>query len=116
VDCPRERCSPSQSASTYPEIAATALADYLTHQEHGIEKICEMIVDDILASQAGNDREHVLTLLTCSIMFSGRTRRRDHNSILERLLVVLRNRDTLNPCSAAASSLSSETIVPSQRC
>jgi hypothetical protein len=30
-----------------PEIAATALAQYLSKQEHGIEKIRDMIVDDI---------------------------------------------------------------------
>ena len=30
-----------------PEIAATALADYLLHQPHGSEKIRGMIVDDI---------------------------------------------------------------------
>jgi hypothetical protein len=46
-----------------PEIAATALAEYLTHQEHGTEKIRDMIVDDIRASQTLNDRQHVLTLL-----------------------------------------------------
>jgi len=48
-----------------PEIAATALADYLIHHEHGIEKI----------------QEHVLTLLHVLHHFSGRTRRRDQNSI-----------------------------------
>ena len=46
-----------------PEIAAAALAEYLTYQEHGTEKIRDMIVDDIRASQARNDRQHVLTLL-----------------------------------------------------
>ena len=46
-----------------PEIAATALAEYLMYQEHGTEKIRDMIVDDIRASQARNDRHHVLTLL-----------------------------------------------------
>jgi hypothetical protein len=46
-----------------PEIAATALAEYLMYQEHGTEKIRDMIVDDIRASQARNDRQHVLTLL-----------------------------------------------------
>ena len=46
-----------------PEIAATALAEYLTCQEHGTEKIRDMILDDIRASQTRNDRQHVLTLL-----------------------------------------------------
>lgn len=46
-----------------PEIAATALAEYLMCQEHGTEAIREMIVDDIRASQARNDKEHVLILL-----------------------------------------------------
>jgi len=35
-----------------PEIAAAALAEYLTYQEHGWEKIRDMIVDDIRASSA----------------------------------------------------------------
>jgi hypothetical protein len=39
-----------------PEIAATALADYLAHQEHGTEKIRDMIVDDIRASQVRKAR------------------------------------------------------------
>ena len=46
-----------------PEIAATALAEYLTCQEHGTGKIRDMILDDIRASQTRNDRQHVLTLL-----------------------------------------------------
>ena len=46
-----------------PEIAAAALAEYLTSQEHGAEKIRDMIVDDIRASQARNDRLHVQNLL-----------------------------------------------------
>jgi len=46
-----------------PEIAATALAQYLACQEHGTEKIRDMIVDDIRAGQARNDKEHVVILL-----------------------------------------------------
>jgi hypothetical protein len=46
-----------------PEIAAAAFAEYLTNQEHGTEKIRDMIVDDIRAAQAHDDKEHVLTLL-----------------------------------------------------
>src|SRR5205085_6799535 len=46
-----------------PEIAATALAQYLVHQQHGPEKIRDMIVDDIRAAQQRGDQQHVLTLL-----------------------------------------------------
>jgi hypothetical protein len=46
-----------------PEIAAAAFAEYLTNQEHGTEKIRDMMVDDIRAAQAHDDKEHVLTLL-----------------------------------------------------
>jgi hypothetical protein len=46
-----------------PEIAAAALAAYLAYQEHGTEKIRDVIVDDIRVAQARNDKEHVLTLL-----------------------------------------------------
>ena len=46
-----------------PEIAATALAQYLMNQAHGTEKIRDMIVDDIHAAQRRGDRPHILTLL-----------------------------------------------------
>jgi hypothetical protein len=46
-----------------PEIAATALAGYLLSQDHGSEKVRDMIVDDIRQTQLRGDREHVLTLL-----------------------------------------------------
>jgi hypothetical protein len=46
-----------------PKIAATELAQYLLSQEHGSEKVREMIVDDIRQGQRRGDREHVLTLL-----------------------------------------------------
>ena len=46
-----------------PEIGATALAQYLSKKEHGMEKIREMIVDDIRQSQQREDKAHVLTLL-----------------------------------------------------
>ena len=47
-----------------PEIAATALAQYLLSLEHGSEKVRDMIVDDIRQAQLnGGDKEHVLTLL-----------------------------------------------------
>ena len=46
-----------------PEIAATALAQYLLSQEHGSEKVRDMIVDDIRQAQRSGDKQHVLTLL-----------------------------------------------------
>lgn len=46
-----------------PEIAATALAQYLLSHRHGSEKVRDMIVDDIRKAQSSGDREHVLTLL-----------------------------------------------------
>jgi hypothetical protein len=47
-----------------PEIAATALAQYLLSQEHGSEKVLDMIVDDIRQAQLiTGDKEHVVTLL-----------------------------------------------------
>jgi hypothetical protein len=47
-----------------PEIAATALAEYLLSLEHGCEKVRDMIVDDIRHAQLnGGDKDHLLTLL-----------------------------------------------------
>ena len=47
-----------------PEIAATALAEYLLAQEHGSEKVRDMIVDDIRQAQlTSGSKEKVLTLL-----------------------------------------------------
>jgi hypothetical protein len=47
-----------------PEIAATALAEYLLSQEHGSEKVRDMIVDDIRQAQlTSGSKEKVLTLL-----------------------------------------------------
>lgn len=47
-----------------PEIAATALAEYLLSQEQGSKKILEMIVDDIRQAQfIRGDKEHVVILL-----------------------------------------------------
>jgi len=47
-----------------PEIAATALAQYLLSLEHGSEKVRDMIVDDIRQAQrVGHDKDHVETLL-----------------------------------------------------
>lgn len=46
-----------------PEVAATALAEYLLSQEHGSEKIRDMIVDDIRRSAARCKKREVVTLL-----------------------------------------------------
>jgi hypothetical protein len=45
-----------------PEIAAVALADYLLHQEHGAEKIRDMLRDDIRAALMRNDKPHAREL------------------------------------------------------
>jgi hypothetical protein len=47
-----------------PEIAATALAQYLLSMEHGSERVRDMIIDDIRQSQTTQGKkEHVLVLL-----------------------------------------------------
>jgi DNA repair protein RadC len=47
-----------------PEIAATALAQYLLSQEHGTEKVRDIIVNDIRRAQVnGGNKAKVLTLL-----------------------------------------------------
>ena len=46
-----------------PEIAAAALAQYLLSQEHGTEKICDILRDDIRAALARSDRKHAQELL-----------------------------------------------------
>jgi hypothetical protein len=46
-----------------PEIAATALAQYLLSQQHGSDRVRDMIVDDIRSAQVARDKERVLTLL-----------------------------------------------------
>jgi hypothetical protein len=45
-----------------PEIAAAALAEYLLGQEHGAERIRDMIVDDIRAALARGDKQHAKQL------------------------------------------------------
>ena len=45
-----------------PEIAATALAEYLLKQRRGAAKIHEMIVEDIRAALHRGDREHAREL------------------------------------------------------
>jgi hypothetical protein len=46
-----------------PEIVAAAFAQYLLKQDHGMEKIRDMIVDDIRQAQQRRDKAHILTLL-----------------------------------------------------
>jgi hypothetical protein len=46
-----------------PEIAATALAQYLLCHEHGSERVRDMIVDDIRQAESAGDKAHTLTLL-----------------------------------------------------
>jgi hypothetical protein len=46
-----------------PEIVATALAQYLLSQDHGSDKVRDMIIDDIRQAQQSGDKRHVLNLL-----------------------------------------------------
>ena len=50
-----------------PEMAATALAQYLLKQEHGIDQIRDMIVHDIRQAQQRQDTQRILVLLPCYI-------------------------------------------------
>jgi len=45
-----------------PEIAAAALAQYLLYQDHGAERIRDMLRDDIRAALARHDRGHAREL------------------------------------------------------
>jgi hypothetical protein len=45
-----------------PEIAAAALGHYLLHQEHGAERIRDMLRDDIRAAVERGDRDHARDL------------------------------------------------------
>ena len=46
-----------------PEIAASALGQYLSRQERGIEQLRDMIVHDIRQAQQGQDKQHIVMLL-----------------------------------------------------
>ena len=46
-----------------PEIISAGLANYLAHQEHGLEMVRDMIIDDIRAAESRGDRDHVRELL-----------------------------------------------------
>ena len=45
-----------------PEVAAAALGDYLLHQDHGPERVRDMIVDDIRAAMGRHDQPHAASL------------------------------------------------------
>jgi hypothetical protein len=45
-----------------PEIAATILGQYLLHQQHGPERIRQMLVDDIRAAIGTGNVEHAANL------------------------------------------------------
>jgi DNA repair protein RadC len=46
-----------------PEAAACSLAEYLSQNSEGLQKVRDMIVDDIRHAQARSDRAHVRELL-----------------------------------------------------
>jgi DNA repair protein RadC len=46
-----------------PEMAATALGQYLLEQGQGITQIRDMIVHDIRQAQQRQDRQHIVVLL-----------------------------------------------------
>lgn len=46
-----------------PEVAAATLGQYLLKQEHGTEKICQMIVDDIRAALRAENTRHAAQLV-----------------------------------------------------
>ena len=54
-----------------PEIAATALGNYLLHENHGSRKIRDMMRDDIRAAIARNDQAHAAELLMALRHFIG---------------------------------------------
>ena len=45
-----------------PEVAAAALANYLTHKKGGIKQVRQMISDDIRAALEGGDDTHAAEL------------------------------------------------------
>lgn len=61
-----------------PEVAAATLGQYLLHQQHGTEKICQMIIDDIRAALLAGNTSHAALLLAA----------------LQHLLTVHRSEDT----------------------
>jgi hypothetical protein len=53
-----------------PEIAASALAQYLSKQGHGMEKVRDMIVDDIQQAQQRQGQGSRFETLACATPFS----------------------------------------------
>jgi hypothetical protein len=45
-----------------PEVAAAILGQYLLHQNHGLERIRHMLMDDIRAALRGGDVRHAAGL------------------------------------------------------
>ena len=46
-----------------PDVVAAAIASYLSHAPHGLEKVRDMIVDDIRLAPREDDRERASHLL-----------------------------------------------------
>ncbi|HWU54033.1 MAG TPA: hypothetical protein VN175_00940 [Rhizomicrobium sp.] len=46
-----------------PEVAAAILGQYLLHQQHGPERIRQMLVDDIRSALRGGDIKHAAELV-----------------------------------------------------
>jgi len=47
-----------------PEVAAATLGQYLLHQEHGPERIRDMLLDDIRAAVRGGNARHAAELVS----------------------------------------------------
>ncbi len=60
----REEISAIAEHEHIPEMAAAALGNYLLGQEHGMEAIRDMIVDDIRSASERGDRKHAGELLS----------------------------------------------------
>lgn len=52
-----------------PEAAATALAAYLMHKQHGDERVRDMIRDDLRTALAHGNRQHAADLLATLRIF-----------------------------------------------
>ena len=48
-----------------PEVVAAAIAETLLKQQHGIEKVRHIIIENIKAGHARGDERHVRELLVC---------------------------------------------------
>jgi hypothetical protein len=52
-----------------PEVVAAGLAETLLKQAHGVEKVRQMIIDDIRLAHQRGDLRHVHELLVCLKQF-----------------------------------------------